>query len=272
MEAAELGRHHNFLLCYNSQVDHTTAKSGVAHLAPGRRLDCKADERPRCGMWSDCYRSAGCIAVAPSAEEIERDHTIVASRMAPQSEAGAGILPEALCRPRRDEWVYYVGWRAHSAHVPSHDCSVHHMCSGLLLLLLDFVPGRCQNRAHRHFHQSSELFGVGGQGRPGGNHKCHIGPAGTGMDGLRVDRRVGRWNSLTWSCCRLLTRVVTGLARWSVAFIERQTSAMLASSTAPRSHVRRIRLRTDRTGSKSSSAHSQSVMADVVRGWKRAAS
>jgi hypothetical protein len=44
------------------------------------------------------------------------------------------------------------------------------------------------------------------------------------MDDWGVGRTVGRLNSLTWSFRRLLTRLVIGVAKWSVGFIERKTS------------------------------------------------
>jgi hypothetical protein len=52
----ELGRHHSFLLRYNSQSHHMTMKAGVANRTPDRRRDYMADEHPRCGIWSEHYR------------------------------------------------------------------------------------------------------------------------------------------------------------------------------------------------------------------------
>jgi hypothetical protein len=238
---AELGRHHSFLLGCNSQADHTRAKAGVARRTPDRRRDYMVDEHSRCGIWLDWYRLVECIAVASSAGGTEKGRRMIASQKAREPEAGVGILPEAPYRRTRDEWVYCVGWRVHPDHVLSQDCSFQRKCSVLLLRLPGLVPGRCQNKAHRHFHRSSELVGVGDQDTLAGNHMGHTGPVATVRDGLKVGRTVGRSNSLTWSSCRLLIRVVIGLARWSVAFIERQiwvTALTLAPSTVPRSHVR----------------------------------
>jgi hypothetical protein len=227
-----------------------------------------ADEYPHCGIWSDWYRAVECIVVASSAGGIEKGRRPVASRTVRQPEAGVGILLEAQCRRRRDAWVCYVAWQAHPDHVTSHDCSFQHTCSDLSSRLLDFVLGRCQNKAHHHLRRSSELVGAGGQGTPAGSYMDHMGLVATGMDGLRVDRTVGRWNSLTWSSCRLLTHVIIGLARGNVAFIERQrwvTALTLAPSTVPRSHVRRIRLRTiELDVSSSSSSHFRCAVAGVL--------
>jgi hypothetical protein len=156
----------------------------------------------------------------------------------------------------------------HPDHILSQDCSYQHTCSGFLLRLLEFVLGHCRNKAHRRFHRSSELVGVGDQGRPAGKYTGHTGPEATEMDGLRVDRTVGRSNSLTWSFCRLLTRAVIVLARWSVTFIECQiwvTALTLAPSTVPRSHVRRTRRRIVAVKvSSSSSGHFRQVVAEAL--------
>lgn len=163
-----------------------------------------ADEHPRCGIWSDCYRPVERIAVALSAGEIEKGRRMTASRKGREPAAGVDILPEALCRRRRDESVYCVGWRAHPVHAWSQDWSFQRRCS-VLLCLAGSVPGRCQNKAHRRFHRSSELVGAGDQHTLAGKHTDHIGPATTVRGGLRVDRTVGRSDSLTWSSCRLPT-------------------------------------------------------------------
>src|SRR3954462_6880789 len=154
-------------------------------------------------------------------------------------EADVGILREAHCRQRGDEWGYYVVSEGHPLHASIHGCLCQHTCSGLLSCLLGF--GRCQSRAHRRLHRSWELAGAGGQGTLVGIHMGHIALAATAMDDWGVDRRVGRLNSLTWSFLRLLTRLVIGVARWSVGFIERKasvTALTLAPSKRPLSHVR----------------------------------
>lgn len=184
-----------------------------------------------------------------------------------EPEPGAGILLVAPYRRRRDEWVYCVGCRKHPDHAMSQDCSSQHTCSGFLLRLLESVLGHCRNKAHRRFHQSSQFVGVGDQGRPAENYMGHTGPAATEMDGLRVDRTVGRSNSLTWSSRQLLTRAVIVLARWSVALIEYQiwvTALTLAPSTVRRSHVRSTRRQIVALKvSRSSSGHCRPVIAEV---------
>ena len=134
--------------------------------------------------------------LASSAEGIEKGRRMAVLQMARETEAGVGSLPEALYRRRRDEWEYCVASRAHPDHATNHDCLFPRTCSGLLSRLLDFALGRCQYKAHHHFHRSSEPAGVDGQGTPVGSHMDHIDVAATGMDDLRVGRTVGRWNSL----------------------------------------------------------------------------
>jgi hypothetical protein len=210
---AELGRHHKFRFGCSIPIGHTAAKAGVVSRTLDRRQDYTADEHPRCGRWSDWRRSVERIVVASSAGEIEKGRRMIAWRKGREPAAGVGILPEALCRRARDEWIYCVGWRVHPAHALSQDCSFQHTCSVLLSRLADFVAGRCQNKAHRRFHRSSELVGEADPHTPAGTHMDHTGPATTGRGGWRVGRTGGRSDSSTWSSCRLLTRGVNRIAR-----------------------------------------------------------
>jgi hypothetical protein len=199
VEAAELGRHRKFLLGYNSQIGHTTAKPGVVCRTLDRRQDCTADEQQCYGIWSEQHRLVAGMAFALSAEEIAKGRRVIASLKGRGPAVGVDTLPAALCRRTRDEWVYCVGWQARPVRVVNQDCSFQHRGS---VLELHPVAGRCQNKAHRRSYRSSEPVGGGDPHTPAGKHTAHTGPATAARGGLGEGRMVGCSDSSTWSPCR----------------------------------------------------------------------
>ena len=67
VEVVDLGTHHNLLWSCNSRVEYRTAKSGVAHRAPDRQRDYRADGHQHYVIWSDCCTPVNRIQVALSA-------------------------------------------------------------------------------------------------------------------------------------------------------------------------------------------------------------
>jgi hypothetical protein len=142
------------------------------------------------------------IAFALSAEEIEKGRRVIVSWKGRAPAVGVGILPEALGRRTRDEWIHRVVWQVRTVHVVNQDCSFQHRGSVLELRLADFVAGRCQNKAHRRSYRSSEPVGGGDPHTPAGKHMAHTGPATAARGGLGEDRMVDCSDSSTWSPCR----------------------------------------------------------------------